>query len=315
MARTGLNIGRIADGGRPSFGRALCGLFDPRVKSKEACQRFLDSLRVGNRRKTAPEPVRLSKAVHTAVFAPTGVGKGVSCVIPFLKECPESAAVVDFKGENAVLTAEHRRRVFGHRIELVDPYRVVTRTPSTLNPVDFIYKDSATAIDDCWDLAKAMVVRTGEEKDPHFLDSAEAWIAAMTAAVVYYAEPHDRSLQTVRTLLTNPQKRKMAIEMMCKSDAWADMLARLGNQLTDFQGDELGSVKTTTNRHMRFLDTPAIAESTARSSFDPAGLRKGKMTVYLILPPDHMRAQSPLLRLWIGSLMRAVVKGGLQHVS
>jgi type IV secretion system protein VirD4 len=37
------------------------------------------------------------------------------------------------------------------------------------------------------------------------------------------------------------------------------------------------------------------------------------MTVYLILPPEHMRAQSALLRLWIGSLLRAVVRGGLQE--
>lgn len=43
-----------------------------------------------------------------------------------------------------------------------------------------------------------------------------------------------------------------------------------------------------------------------------AHLLKGMMTVYLILPPDRMRAQSPLLRLWIGSMLRAVVKGGLQ---
>jgi type IV secretion system protein VirD4 len=40
---------------------------------------------------------------------------------------------------------------------------------------------------------------------------------------------------------------------------------------------------------------------------------KGKMTIYLILPPEHMRAASPLLRVWIGSLLRAVVRGGLQE--
>ena len=37
------------------------------------------------------------------------------------------------------------------------------------------------------------------------------------------------------------------------------------------------------------------------------------MTVYLILPPEHMRSQSALLRMWIGSLLRTVVRGGLQE--
>ena len=38
--------------------------------------------------------------------------------------------------------------------------------------------------------------------------------------VVYYGEPNDRSLQTVRTLLSSPEKLQMAIKLMCASDAW-----------------------------------------------------------------------------------------------
>jgi type IV secretion system protein VirD4 len=61
------------------------------------------------------------------------------------------------------------------------------------------------------------------------------------------------------------------------------------------------------------LDTLAVAESTKTSSFDPADLLGGQFTCYLVLPPEHMRAQSPLLRMWIGSLLRAVIRGGLQE--
>ena len=88
---------------------------------------------------------------------------------------------------------------------MLDPFKLVTQTPDTFNPLDFIDKDSPTAIDECRDLAEALVIRTGQEKDPHWADSAEAWISALTALVVQYGEPNDRSLQTVRTLLTIPQ--------------------------------------------------------------------------------------------------------------
>src|ERR1700692_2612519 len=37
------------------------------------------------------------------------------------------------------------------------------------------------------------------------------------------------------------------------------------------------------------------------------------MSVYLILPLEHARAQSPLLRMWISSLLRAVVREGLDE--
>ena len=222
--------------------------------------------------------------------------------------------VVDFKGENAKLTAEHRRKKFGHDVVILDPFKVVTQTPDTFNPLEFISADDPTALDQCRALAEALVVRTGQEKDPHWNDAAEIWIAAMLAVTAAFGEGEGKSLQSVRSLLTNPQKMEAAIELMCASDVWGGMLARMGHQLTHYKDKELNSTLTSTNRHVRFADTLAIADSTKRSSFDPAGLLKGRgMTVYLVLPPEHMRTQSALLRLWIGSLLRAVVRGGLQE--
>ena len=310
-ATSGPILGRVMDVAKPPLRQATQALFDSTVSSKKACEQFLSAIRLGDKPKLNPALVRIPKAVHTAVFAPTGVGKNASCIVPFLLTTDESAVVVDFKGENYRLTAEHRRRTFGHRIIVLDPFREVSRSPDTFNALDFIDRDSPTAIDECRDLAAAMVVRSGQEKDPHWPDSAEAWIASLTALVVYYGEPNDRSLQTVRTLLTNPQKLEMAIKLMCASDAWNGMLARMGSQLTRYMDKELGS--TMTNRFQRFLDTLAVAENTATSSFDPAALLDGKTTCYLVLPPQHQQAQSGLLRMWIGSLLRAVVRGGLQE--
>jgi type IV secretion system protein VirD4 len=312
-ARTGLIIGRVMDGVKHPLPKALPQLFDPTVSSQQACEEFVEAIQLGRKPTLNPTLVRLPRAVHTMVCAPTGVGKGVSCVVPFLRTCSESVVVVDFKGENALLTAEHRRRAFGHRIVVLDPFRMVTQEPDTFNPLDFIDKESPTAIDECRDLAEALVIRTGQEKDPHWVDSAEAWISALIALVVQYGEPHDRSLQTVRTLLTSPEKLELAVKLMCASDAWDGMLARMGNQLTNFTGKELGSTMTTTNRFLRFLDTLAVANSTKASTFNADDLRKENITVYLVLPPEHMRAQSPLLRMWISSLLRAVVRGGLQE--
>jgi len=104
------------------------------------------------------------------------------------------------------------------------------------------------------------------------------------------------------------------IRLMCESgNAWSGMLARMGHQLTRFQGNELASCLTTVSRFLKFLDTIAVADNTNASTFDPADLVKRKTTVYLVLPPEHVRAQQALLRLWIGTMLRAVVKGGLQE--
>lgn len=304
---SGLILGRVMAGGH-SLLEPLRLLFWARLEPQEICERFWRLFQRGHR-----HVVRASQAIHTAVFAPSGQGKGVSCIVPFLLECDESCVVVDFKGENARLTAAHRRNVLGHEVVLLDPFHVVTDQPDTFNPLDGILPTHHLAIDDCNDLAKALVVRNPEEKEPHWNDSAEAWIAAMLATVVRYGDQDGtRSLQTMRDLFSSPERTEMAIQAMCESDAWEGMLARMGGQLRHFVDREKSSTLSTVSRHLRFLDTPAVAASTVSSSFDPSKLLSGKMTIYLILPPEHMRAQSGLLRLWIGSLLRTIVRAGLR---
>ena len=295
----GLLIGRLAVNPR-----SLLAIFNPWVRSVDACKAFWG--------KRESPLIRLPKVIHAAIFAPTGGGKGASFAIPHLLSCPDSMVVVDFKGENYRATAEARRKM-GHEIVALDPFHVVTENPGTFNPLDFISADSFIALDECRDLANALVARTGNEKDPHWCDAAEMYIGGIASFIVEHAPPDDRSLQTCRGILADPEELEAAVQVMRQSEAWQGMLARLGSQLTNFRDKELSSTLTTTGRFLRFLDTLAIAESTKKSSFDPADLLTGKLTVYLVLPPEHMRAQSPLLRMWIGSLLRAVVRGGLRE--
>jgi type IV secretion system protein VirD4 len=296
--------------GKPSKIAGVKGLFDPRLSSRQAVQRFLASCQ----KKPPRHLVRLNNAVHTAVFAPTGAGKGVSLVIPHLLTWRDSCVVVDFKGENYRITSDARKRM-GQRVVRLDPFKVCGDGSDSYNALDGIDPESPAANDECSSVANAFVIRTGLEKDPHFPDMAETWIGALTAAVVAFAEPEDRNLQTVRTLLTNPAKMQATIEMMCASDKWEGMLARRGHELTNSKDKELASTLTTTNRFMHFLDTVMVSKNTKKSSFDPAELLTGKMTIYLILPPEHIRTQSALLRLWIGSLLRTVMRGGLQETN
>jgi type IV secretion system protein VirD4 len=258
--------------------------------------------------------VSLPQAVHTVITAPTGLGKNVSCIVPFLRTSAESCVIIDFKGENANQTAEFRRRVFGNRVVVLDPYGVTSLKSDTFNPLDFISEESPLAIDDCNDLANALVVRPEEEKEPHWNDSAEVYISAVAAMVVAYGERNHgtRSLHTVREILAHPQKLEMAVKAMTESEHWGGLLAQMGGALMHFVDKEKSSVLTTALRHLRFLGTPAIVNNTRSSSFDPAELRDGRMTIFLVLPPDRAHAQAGLLRMWIGSLLRACVRGGLQ---
>ena len=83
--------------------------------------------------------------------------------------------------------------------------------------------------------------------------------------VVMLGQPGDRSLQTVRAILADTEKISVAIGMLCKSEAWGGILARFGSQLQQFKDKELSSTLTTTNRFLRFLDSPHIERAASPS--------------------------------------------------
>lgn len=181
---------------------------------------------------------------------------------------------------------------------------------ATYSPLDDISRDSPVGLDDCNGIGKELVVRTGEEKEMHWLEACELNISAVTAAVVAYGTQGQRSLQEVSEILADPRKLDLCKQLMRASDAWGGMLARVGAKLDYFVDKEKASVLTTVSRFLRFLDTPAMAASTRTSSFNPAQLKRGKMTVYIVLPPEQMKAGMGWLRMIVGSMIRAVVREG-----
>ncbi len=304
----GLILGRVGYAAPPSRGQALHALFNaPRARAEEVCR--LVSAAFSNRRRPDPSLIRLKRFVHLATFAPTGRGKSVSVLIPNLLSWHGPVVVTDPKGELFRITGKRRVDRFGHRAICLDPFGAAGGKDS-FNPLDLIDPESRFVIDRARDLANAMIVRTGEEKDPHWNDSAKMVLTTFIAFVVCHAEPGERHLQTVRELLTNPEAYRGTIDLMRQSGACAGMLKRLGDQLTRYVEKELASVLTTVNRHLAFLDSPAVADVTGTTFFDPAALLQGRASIYLVLPPDQLRALAGLMRLWVTGLLRFVTMQG-----
>ena len=303
----GLCVGLIP-GDRLTLRAAVVNLFRRGVTAADACEQVVRALRPFARPPPEPVQVRLTRAVHTAVFAPTGVGKGTALIILFLLGLiRDSVVIYDPKGEACHLTAQSLRDR-GYQVVILDPYQVAGGSDG-LNPLSMIDRDSPLLIDHARAMAAEMVVRTGNEPDPHWNDSAESFIAAMVALTCLYGEGANRNLQAVRSLLTDPDRMQAAIKVMTGDAALSGMIARMGHQLATLKDKELASVLSTTNRQMRWLDTPPVAVATRESTFDPLDLTRKPVAVFIVLPPDQMKAQAGLLRLWIGTLLRACVAG------
>lgn len=303
----GLILGRCLPE-KPSKRRGIFSLISPWIGSETACRTFLAAF--FGKQWYADRMIRVRDPIHLATYGPAGAGKGVGVLVPNLLSYRGNCVVTDPKGELFKLTAKHRRKKFGHRIIRLDPFGVCGPDSDTLNPFDFIDSKADDFLDACRDLSNMLVVRPGQEKDPHWNDSAELNLTAFTAFTCgYEPNPASRNLSTVRGIASSRQSYAKAVEIMQRTDACQGVIKRHGGLLTWFTGEELGSVLTTFQRHTAFLDSPAVARNTAASSFDPMILRNGKATVYLILPADRLASLAPLQRMWVGTIMRAITRG------
>lgn len=258
-----------------------------------------------------PMPATSNHAVHAVSFMPVGKGKSSGVAIPYMLSCDDSMIVLDIKAELFKETAEFRSRAFGHRIVVLDPFGLTGRPSDSLNPLGHT-ATGKTQLDDIAAIAASVIHRTGKENEPHWDDASETHVYGIAALLATHYE--QSNLQVVADVLADQDVLAKARIELRESTAHDGMLARVGNQLSQFKDKELASVLTTTARHLRFLNTPSVKAVTETSSFDPRDLAsdKQKMTIYIVIPPDKLESLAGLIRAWITTLIRCIVNTGLK---
>lgn len=256
--------------------------------------------------------LRIRDYVHLATFSPTGGGKGVSLVIPNLLTAPLSIVVTDIKdGENFRATAAWRRQRLGHRVFRFDPFATCGPGGDSFNPLDFIDDRALDFYDQCRDLANMLVVRTGNEMDPHWNDRAENVIAGMIAFTCATASPQDRNLTSVYRLVSSPDRFARALLAMEHLPSHHGVLATAAGNLAWLKDRELGGVLSTVARHLDFLASPAVAEALGSTRFDPRALQDPRQpaTLYFCMPTARADSLPGLYRLLVGATLWVITRG------
>ncbi|MBD8526225.1 type IV secretory system conjugative DNA transfer family protein [Pseudoxanthomonas sp. CAU 1598] len=255
---------------------------------------------------------------HVLTCAPTGCGKGVGAVIPALLEYPGSALVLDIKGENYAVTAS-ARSAMGHAVHLVDPFGVIAGGGSaSFNPLDALDLAKPDVVGQVSALVDTLVVVGANQDDnsAHFNDSARELVKGLIVYVRSLPEPERRTLGEVRRLLTLPlttpaesdrESLLAHLSDMSADDALAfGVPARCANGFLSKEPKEASGVLSTALRHTAFLDDPRVAAALSRSDFEFADLKRQPMTVYVVMPPDRLTAQSRFLRALVGAALSAI---------
>lgn len=254
---------------------------------------------------------------HFMSIAPTRSGKGVSLIIPNLLLYGGSAIVIDPKGENAWITAEHRRNGLGQKTVIVDPWGEVNRrygekageleTVARFNPLSILDPASEHYAEDIGYLADAIII-SQNQRDPHWDDSARELVAGLMAYVKEHPDfCEEASLPLVRVLLSKPTADICALAEDARRFGPESIASRkLGRFVVDSK--EMASIVSTALSQTAFLDSNTLSENLKGSDFSFDDLINGHTTIYLVLPVDKLQTFGRWLRLMVSIGIRTIAR-------
>lgn len=236
---------------------------------------------------------------HLLTLAPNRSGKGVSSIIPNLLTWPGSLVVIDPKGENAAVTARHRRAM-GQAVHVLDPWGITGLPRARFNPLLWLDPLSEDLVEDAALLADGLVMATAPNGDEFWTVEARAMIAGLVMHIVTTEPPENRTLATVRHFLTaGGDDFDWLLDDMVGNAAAFGLAARAAERLKQKSERERSGVVSTAQAETHFLDLPRMAEVMAGSDFDLTDLKRGGMTIYLVLPAERLATHERWLRLMI----------------
>jgi type IV secretion system protein VirD4 len=306
---SGLIVGTAGYTARPTKAEGLLALINPRLDSDVACRMFFSGV-LGSHH-AAKSIIRIPDGdyVHGAVIAPAGAGKGVGFLIPNALAYRRSLLINDPQG--SIYTAAAKRRKRWHRQIRIDTFGICGPGSDAINPLDFLPPpDSPDFLDACRDLASMLIFRQGTEHEPHWNDSAERVLTVFICFVAAVEKnPSLRTLISVRRLIASRETYLATLNAIRTLPGIPPLVKEQAETLSWLTDKELNSVLSVAIRHTGWMASPAVSAVLSHSSFDPLDLKRNKIDVYNIMPPDRLVTLAPLNRVVLGTILRVITRG------
>ena len=258
----------------------------------------------------ARSPILYEGEGHLLTIAPTGAGKGVGCIVPALLRHRGPIIVIDPKGENYAITAR-RRREMGQTVHVLDPLGVTDAPDSeraTLNPLDAIDAEDATAVDDMAAITAAFSSSYTAPNDRFWTGRAAQLLLGILAHVVTDLPAPQRNLAELRrlTALSQFNPRQIVDRLMRSRHPLAAESAAILNLGAN---QTLGAIQIFAQEMIDFIRGPLVERATSTSTFSLESVRRGDpMSIYIVMPPHMLNSHGLLLRLWISALLSAITR-------
>jgi len=215
---------------------------------------------------------------------------------------------IDPKGENTVITAR-RRREMGQTVHVLDPWGITGIKVSRFNPLLWLEPDSPDVIEDAMLLADSLVIEATGSDNAFWTDETKALLAGLILHIVTTEPRERRHLGTLRELLTlGATEFDWLIEDMLANRGAHGLVARAANRLMQKSKRERSGVISSAQAQTHILDSPRMVDVLAASDFDLRNLKRGSMTIYLVLPAERLGTHNRWLRLMISLCLTTLTR-------
>jgi type IV secretion system protein VirD4 len=228
--------------------------------------------------------------------------------MPNLLTFPGPMTAIDIKGELYQVTSR-RRREMGHQVIAMDPFHLVTERSDSLNPLDLLQLPRADVDSDAEMLASLLAVGNQYSTDPFWNTTANGLIAALIAHIATYPEK-ERHLGQLRAWMYH-HDMDLAIAKMLDDNAIKSRMARelFIAYLSAPHEQTRPCIRTMASSYISALGSEQVLDTLRASSFRLQDVFDGRpLSIYIIIPPDKLESHKALLRLWIGTLLTAVMR-------
>ena len=253
------------------------------------------------------KPLEYSGDSHLLTVAPTGSGKGRCAIIPNLLTYDGPVVVVDPKGENYAVTARARREQLGHSVYCLDPFNVAVDSTDSLNPFD-IFSLKNTDVESDSQMIADMLSLESTGLDAFWDINA---CALLSGVIAYLATQKDKSERHISEMVRTTHSDDVVYNLAVVLDTVGKKLPKMAyGEISSFlqkADKERSGVLSTANSYLKAFGSERVSKSLSSSSFNIDHIVQGKpITIYLIVPPDKLNSHKALLRLWVGTIMRAI---------
>lgn len=260
-------------------------------------------------------PVGLSTEKHMVTIAGTGSGKSTAALIPNLCLHESSILCIDPKGELARITAGQRRKRRGgipHRVYVLDPFGIAgSGSTDGYNPFDEMelaaIKNPDRAVSYAARIAEALV-KPMSTTDSYWDKAAKTLLTGLVLYIFVHEPKERKNLIRLRELVTEGDVEgyeagvaagKFArgdlnpfdflIEKMkdTRKELHGEVIARAAGTIAMMGEGQRGSVLTTAQEHLAFVDNPLMAKVLNGNEGDRLrldDLKDGNKSVYVCLP-------------------------------